>query len=370
MGFVIKKQDILKYLIIIVIISVTLCFTIKYLGLKGNIPWIIGYNDVGGWASKAFEPGLPYLDKTVEYPVLIGMTMFFAAKNNLNYYMFFHYFVFLATAIITTIYLYKLSEKLNSKKINLFIFWALAPSLLWFSFFNWDIITVMFSVLALYYFKENKNITGAIFLSLGFASKMYPILFLLPILMHRKFLNWIKIGITFVITWLAVNIYFMLTNYQGWYFFFQFSSERLPNIDSIWAIISRFIPGLSIQVINIVTLVLFALIYISMNIKFKNQDFIFMSFLSVLLFLIINKVFSPQFTLWLLPFFALYGVKISSFYSLELSNIIILFTTLTHIFSHQEFTTALVFSGIFVVIRHIILIYILLTNYKIIVTKQ
>ncbi|MCK5283146.1 MAG: DUF2029 domain-containing protein [Nanoarchaeota archaeon] len=353
-------KDALKYLLIAVFVSVTFCFAIKYLGLNGHIPWIMGYNDAGGWANKAFEPGMPYIDKLVEYPVIIGMTMYAASRFNLNYYLFFHYFLFLGCALATTYYLYKLSEELGTNKKYLFIFWAFAPSMLWFSYYNWDMITVMLSIMALYYYKEKKDILATVLLSLGFGTKIYPLLFFFPVLLHRKFFKWIKIGLVFLATFLIVNYYFMLMNFKAWYFIYGFHGMREPNIDSIWSVIMRFIPSLSIESVNWITLILFASLYLYINIKFRNRDFLFMSFISLLLFMIVNKVFSPQFIIWLLPFFAIYGIRLIPFYALEISNIAVLFATLNHIFSHLDFTMFLVYSGVFVVVRHVLLVHILI----------
>ncbi|MBD3164667.1 DUF2029 domain-containing protein [Candidatus Woesearchaeota archaeon] len=353
----IKKKDILKYLIITVIFSVSFCFIVKYLGIKKIIPWNIGYSDLGPWSNKAFEKGFPYADKFVEYPVIIGITMHLASRLGGNFYLYFHYIIFLACAIISTIYLYKLSEIMGTNKKYLFIFWALAPSLLWFSFYNWDIIAVMFSILAVYYYKERKDILAAIFLSLGFSTKMYPVLFLFPVLLHRRFKDWIRIGMAFLGTFLAVNAYFMINNFTMWYGIYGFHSQRMPNPDSIWWIIMQFIPSLNVETVNTLTLIIFASGYLIVNFKFRKKGFIFASFMSVFLFLLVNKVFSPQYLLWLLPFFALFGLNMIAFYLMEFLNLAVLFSTLIHIFSFQEFTTALVYSSVFVVLRHIVLAY-------------
>ena len=351
----ISSKNILKYLIIIVIISTTISFGIKYLGTFQMLPWNLAYNDVGGWYKKASEPGLPYIDKLVEYPVITGMFIHLSSRSTAQLYMFLHYFVFLICAVITTIYLYKLSESLNTDKKFLFIFWALSPGLLWFVYYNWDIIVVMFSTMALYYFNEKKDITGGILLGLGFAAKMYPIVFLLPILLHRKFIDWIKISVAVFGTFFLVNSYFIFTKFEGWLYTYFFHSIREPNIDTIWHLIQIVFPDLTVNMINMITLFLFAGIYVYMNLSLMKSHFIKTAFLSVLIFLIINKVFSPQFILWLLPFFAIYGLNLKQFYLLEGSNLAVLFTTIPHIFSGKEFTFWLVLSGLFVALRHVTL---------------
>jgi uncharacterized membrane protein len=355
MAFKIKKEDALKYLLIAVFISFTFCFIIKLLAIYNVVPWKIGYSDVNGWHKKAFEPGMPYIDKGVEYPVVIGLVMYAASRFGLNYYFFFHYALLLACTLISTKYLYRLSQKLNTSRKALFIFWALAPSMLWFSYFNWDIIAVMFSILALYYYKEKRDVLATVFLSLGFATKMYPLFILFPVLLHRRFKDWFKLCSVFVGTFLVTNIYFILRNFSKWFWVYSFNTAREPNVDSIWHLIMNLFPNLTIPAVNMITLLLFAFIYLYVNIKFRKKGFIVMSFFSILLFLLTNKVFSPQYLLWLIPFLALIPTGKGTFYGLELSNMFVLFFTLPYLF--DDSLTALTWSGIFVVLRHAALAY-------------
>ncbi len=353
-----KKEQALKYLLATALITTTICFLIKYLGMQSILPWNLAYNDLGPWYQRAVK-GIPYIENQIEYPVMIGFTMFFASQFGQTFWLFSHYFLFLIVTAVTTFYLYKLSELLQTKKINLFLFWAASPTLLWFVYYNWDIITVMFSVMALYYFKKEKDVLATVLLSLGFATKMYPILFLFPVLLHRPFRDWIKLGTVFVITFLTINLYFIINSFSTWYYIYGFHSVRPPNIDSIWGLIVNIFPSLTPASVNTLTLILFAGSYLIVMILFRKADFIKLSFVATLLFLLINKVFSPQFILWLLPFFALYGLKLQKFYTLEIVNAGVLFATLPYIFSDYTNTTAYALTGLLVIIRHIILFAIL-----------
>ncbi len=353
-----------KYLIISTILLFTLSFSIHYLGTKQVIPWNIAYYDIGPWAKQAFEPGLPYVDKVVEYPVIIGMMMHLATQFGTKGYLLLHYILLFICAIISTYYLYKLCNLFGKSKKNIFIFWIFTPTFLWFSFYNWDIIAVMFSILALYNYQRKNDITASIFLGLGVATKMYPILILFPVLLHRDIKGWVKNGIAFAASFLFVNAYFMISRFAGWYATYGFHSKRMPNIDSIWWLLMQLFPELKVRTVNLVTLILFALVYILLNARFRRLNPVFLSMNSILAFLIINKVFSPQFLLWVLPFFALYPIRLKEFYALEASNLLVLFFTLTHIFSKMDITIWLYLSGIFVILRHILLIMILTKNVR------
>jgi len=343
-----------KYMYVLVFVSISLCFLIKFLGMIDAIPWSIGYSDVGPYyAVRLKDAGMPYIDRPLEYPVVIGMVMFLSSRFSQTFYYWFHYLVFLGCGLVSTYYLLKLSKKITPGTQWL---WPLSLTLLWFSYYNWDIIAVMFSLMALCYFEERKDILASILLGLGIATKMYPAVFLLGLFFHRKILAWIKIGMIAFLTFLAANFYFIYKNFPVWIMTYTFHGGREPNIDSIWYWFMRWF-GLSIPLINILTLAFFLGLIIYFTYKNKSASLTYLSFLGVMIFLLTNKVFSPQFLLWIIPFFALFGGNITAFYLLEASNVLVLFSTITHIMSKLDFTTSLITSGAFVFIRHALLIY-------------
>jgi uncharacterized membrane protein len=351
------KNRVLLRLLFFVFLSITLSYILRVLSINGYISWNLGYSDVGHFYY-VVKHLVPYISVNIEYPSLIGIVIYFASRFDLVYHMLFHYAIFLVCALISTIYLSKLSEKLKTPHKNLVIFWACSITFLLFSFYNWDIIAVMFSILALFYYKERKDIIATIFVGLGCATKLYPVLFLLPVLLNRKFIDWLKIFAIFITTFVLVNIYFVLKNFQGWFYFYQFNNARSPNLDSIWGIIYRLFPKFSISSINLTTLILLASSYFILCIFFRKKDFILLSFAATILFILFNKVFSPQYILWLLPFIALYGIPISQFMLLELSNLIVLYLALTYILI-TGITELLYLLDIFVCIRFIALILVL-----------
>ena len=351
-----KKPALFFYAI--VFCSVTISFAIKLLGYYHAIPWMIGYGDILPWSERAFAPGIPYIDKIFEYPPVIGMIIHLASRSTFLAYAIMHYLLFLSAALISTYYLYQMSPKKN-----LLLFWTLSPSLLWFSYFNWDLIAVMFCIMSFYHFKKGNDIFGTIFMALGFSTKIYPALFLIPLLLHKKCIRWTKwimIPATFAATVLLVNIYFIINGFAVWLSTYTFHGVRPPNIDSIWQVVSYLIP-LDIKEINLWSMFLFGVGYLLLIVYMRHRDYTVLSFSALLLFLITNKVFSPQYLLWLLPFFVMYGVGSAHYYALESANLLVLFTTLAYIFSGQTSAVALFASGFFVVIRHIALLLILIS---------
>lgn len=331
------------------------------LGLFSNIPWHIVYSDVLGFFQRAAESGFPYLDKPMEYPVLTGLFIHLMAvlgQNRAGYYILSALFLILFAAV-ATYFLYRITPEENRKK--LWLYWIFAPSMLIFLTFNWDILTLLFVILAFYFIKKDKDYLAAFFLALGFAGKLYPVLYLIPLLLRKpNFKTVSKLIGVFLITVFAVNAFFLFSNFDGWSYFYTLNSLRNSNPDSIWTIARFFFRGLDVPAINLISLLLFGSSYTFLIWKLRRQNTLVLCFVATLLFLIFNKVFSPQYILWLLPFFVLLpAIKKKWFYTLEFSNLAAFFLILPwHLISKE--VIYFYYSAPFVVIRHIALIAILI----------
>jgi uncharacterized membrane protein len=351
-----SKDKVLSRLLIIVFVSITFSFIFRLLTINGFIPLNIGYSDVNLFYFK-LNHLIPYININIEYPVIIGLIMFFASRFNFVYYLIFHYAVFLVCGTISTIYLYKLIVKLNINIKNIFIYWAFTSSFFLFSYYNWDIVAVMFSILAIYHYYKNNDIIATIFVGLGCATKLYPALFILPIILNRRCFDAIKIITVFIATLFVTNIYFIIRNFNGWYYFYQFNNLRKPNPDSIWGIVIRLFPNMTVKSINLISLIFFLVTYITLCLLFRKKGFILLFFAITMLFIIFNKVFSPQYIIWILPFLVIYSIPVLQFKLLELSNLIVLFMIVGYILLSVNVTSYLILDSL-ILIRHIIFIWI------------
>jgi uncharacterized membrane protein len=349
----------LRNLLLLTFFSVTFCFAIKILGASNILPRSIAYSDIPFWGHFAFSPGIPYLDKPIEYPVIIGLIMHVASRFNLKTFFISQYLLLALCALVTTFVLYRLAEMRGNDKKYLLLCWAIAPSMLWYSYYNWDVVAVMFTAVALYWYEKKKDTYGTIFLALGFATKFYPIFFLIPVLMQRPLKDWFVQGSIFVGTFLLLNGYFIINSFDVWYYIFDFHRVRGPNIDSVWNLVRRIFPALSFR-INVLTLILFVLLYFYIIVKYRKEENALTWLLVLLAFLIANKVFSPQYVLWMLPFIVLLGIDLRAYYALEVANLAVLFATLNH---HPGSVNEYL-SAFFVLMRHIFLIYIFVRYLK------
>jgi hypothetical protein len=244
---------------------------------------------------------LPYLDACTppgwaqcdEYPVLTMYTMWLAALPASSHVGFFYANALLLSiaALVTTVCLYWMTERRA-------LYFALAPTLLMYGFINWDLLAVALATAATYAFVKRRDGLAGILIGLATAAKLYPGLLLIPFVLHRFHqrdreggirLAWSAIG-----TWLIVNLPFMLVAPKGWWTPFRFGAERALRADSLWYVGCRVLrPESGGQCV---------FPRLADAVAAARWTF---AFPLIALFLLTNKVYSPQYSLWLLPWFAL-----------------------------------------------------------------
>ena len=347
-----------KKLLIVILVTLicALSFGRSFLGLIGAIPWHYGYSDI--FNEDRINPEaakkIPYLESPIEYPVITGFfiyAMWHLGRNLLGYAALTGVFLTLF-AVITATILYRLCDESNTDKKRIYMFFIFAPSLVIFGIYNWDIIAVMLTALAIYSFYKSKYAWSALFLALGFSAKLFPIVLLPIMLLKTGIKNAVKMVIVFLAVFFILNGYFIANSFDVWKATYGFHAARGANIDSVWSLSS-----LSASTINIVSLILFLASYFILVYNHKKYDLITLGFASVLLFLIFNKIFSPQYILWLLPFFVLsQNTSKKTFYFLEAANMVVFFSTMLWLLASKE-QVFLAISNISTIARSIILAY-------------
>ena len=198
------------------------------------------------------------------------------------------------------------------------LLWALAPALVLYAFHNWDLLVVAATVTGLWLWRRGSPIGAAVMFGLGAGLKMYPVMFLAPLffegLVMRNFKRAFGSAAAGFGTLIAVNLPFALINREGWAATYIFHKDRGPNFDSIWFF---GFPQWSPETVNTVTFLLTALFGLSIlgvALMRSRSDRIYpvLQVCGALMaaFLLWNKVHSPQYTLWLLPFFVVLRVNI------------------------------------------------------------
>lgn len=177
---------------------------------------------------------------------------------------------------------------------------------------NWDILPTVAAVFALLLLIRRKPVLAGAALGAGAAAKLWPLFLLGGLLVlairQRRAREFLLVLASFCATWLALNLPVLLTHPRAWWEFYRMSSDRGPIRETFWGQLTAFTgwPGWGhSSALNLLSLVLFAagcaaVLWLGLKAPVTPR-LSQLSFLIVLAFLLTNKVWSPQFSLWLLP---------------------------------------------------------------------
>lgn len=184
---------------------------------------------------------------------------------------------------------------------------AASPCVVLAGVINWDLLPVALTTLGFVAWSRSKPTLAGVLFGLGMAAKLYPVLLLGPLLIlclraNRMQAFWRALG-GFLLAWVAVNLPVMILAPERWLSFWTFNSDRSGDFGSIWYVFS--LAGNPVPHLNVINIVLLlaacAGIAALIALAPRRPRFGQVAFLVVAAFLMINKVYSPQYVLWLLP---------------------------------------------------------------------
>ena len=252
---------------------------------------------------------------TLEYPVLTGVFAWFPSlfvKHDGGYLRLTA--LLLAPFSLLTVWL------LGSMVRWRALLYALAPPLIWYSFHNWDLLVVCATVAAFHAWWKQRWLLSAGLLAVGGWLKFWPLLFLAPLLLdlwHRGLKR--EAGnafATFTGVSLVINGYFLLASPKGWWAPYAFQQDRAADItsNSLWY--WGFAKPVDTGTLNtVVPLLLLGGIVLACAVGWwraqREGSFPLIQVCGAILavFMLTNKAHSPQYALWLLPFFCLLRLR-------------------------------------------------------------
>ncbi|WKX71517.1 glycosyltransferase family 87 protein [Streptomyces sp. XD-27] len=195
---------------------------------------------------------------------------------------------------------------------------ALAPAFALTATINWDLFAVALTAAAMLMWSRGRALAAGILIGLATAAKLYPVL-----LLGVLFLLCLRAGRLRAFgsaaagaagAWLAVNLPVMISTSgglhirEGWQKFYSFSEERPVDFGSVWLIISQRTgdPLTDVNTYATALMVLSCAGIVALALCAPRRPrFAQLAFLVVAAFILTNKVYSPQYVLWLVPLAAL-----------------------------------------------------------------
>lgn len=187
---------------------------------------------------------------------------------------------------------------------------ALSPALALTATINWDLFAVALTAVAMLMWSRGRSVAFGVLLGLATAAKLYPALLLGPLLfLCWRTGRWRDYGRALagsIVAWLVVNLPVMIFAFPGWSKFYTFSQERNVDFGSFWLVLAQHMDSpMSTDTVNRLAMVLMALVVLGLGaltlMAPRRPRFAQLAFLIVAAFILTNKVYSPQYVLWLVP---------------------------------------------------------------------
>ncbi|HEU5002927.1 MAG TPA: glycosyltransferase 87 family protein [Actinomycetota bacterium] len=297
------------------------------------------YNDIQPlfYGRKVSTGAVPYKDVTVEYPVLIGSFMYGVGRllallvklNVAGTYSDPQYFQLTAVLLAPCSVAITMLLRPRVTRARLLL-WAIGTPTILYSFLNWDLLAVVCLIWGLVEVERKRWGWAGIALGLGASAKLFPG-FALP----AVFLAVIAVGdrrgarrlvAGFVGTVAAANLPWMVATFSGWMGIWKFQAGRYPDFGTIWYWVARVAaqyssspfwesPGGWGGFIGEAGMVGFGLgslmlLWIGWRRRQEPGGYpVAAVTLGILaLFLVLSKVNSPQYALWIAPLLVLLDV--------------------------------------------------------------
>ena len=323
-------------------------------------------------AERLSEGATPYADHPVEYPVVIGGVMLLAAEaterlvddpaSRNRHFFDITWALLTACAVVVAVTTSRLAGPRRPWDAAIF---AVAPLLVLHHSTNWDLVAMALAGLGLVQWARRRPLAAGVLLGLATATKLYPVLFLVPLLAlcwrAGRLRAWAVTAAALVLTPVLVSLPVYLTSpyfvdagpvpvatspldrigqdglralapkvevtgadgvpvvgVNAAYRFFDLNTRRPADWDSAWRVLEKELGqpldvGLPVgeaphrlnRGVLVALLVALAAIVALVLRAPRRPRLAQVLFLTVLAFLLTNKVWSPQFSLWLLPLAAL-----------------------------------------------------------------
>ena len=186
---------------------------------------------------------------------------------------------------------------------------ALSPALVLTGLVNWDLLAVTAVAGALWAWSRDRPVLCGALIGVGTAIKLYP-LFLLGALLvvclrRRRLVDLAAATVAAAAAWLVCNLPALIYGFEQWKVFWSFNDGRGADLGSLWLVWQQSGHTVTAAGINLASWIWFGAVCVAVLalglLAPRTPRVPQLALLIVVGFLLVNKVYSPQYVLWLLP---------------------------------------------------------------------
>jgi uncharacterized membrane protein len=346
----VKTDDMTWHSLVIVTLSILIHTLILILVFQSGIYGTEGNPDINRYFNYSVSIAhgqLPYRDFMVEYPplALAFFTLPYLVAPTLHMYQYVFSAQILFFDLLGLFLISAMSRRLGFHLASMLALYTLALLAIGPIIINrYDLIPAIMVLLSLYAFSQNKHKLSWVFLAVGMITKIYPVIiapiFLLYYFHHRQYRH-IVIGMsTFIITTAIIIAPWLVISPDGFWHCFGYHAERglqlestyssflllghtlgitsvhveeILNVQTVTSPLADTLATISPLIMTLSAGVIYWVFYNGQRAKANIEspsssitrsniaNITNYSFLVILTFMLSNKVFSPQFIIWLYP---------------------------------------------------------------------
>ncbi|OMI38790.1 glycosyltransferase family 87 protein [Streptomyces sparsogenes] len=263
--------------------------------------------------------GMDYL----EYPVLTGLFMEVASRltphsGSVQHQEQIYWMVNAGMLMVCAVVIAVCVSRTHRRRPWDALLVALAPALALTATVNWDLFAVALTSAGILMWSRSRPLAAGVLLGLATAAKFYPVLLLGALLVLCLRAGRLRAFGTALggalAAWLVVNVPVMISSRgglhlrEGWLAFYTFSRDRPVDFGSLWLVVSQR-SGDPLDNVNTYATLLMLLACAGIAALVlcapRRPRLAQIAFLLVAAFVVTNKVYSPQYVLWLIPLAAL-----------------------------------------------------------------
>jgi len=249
----------------------------------------------------------------IEYPVLSGVFAWAASLPAESHSSYLVYTAIALTpfALLTSLALYRLVGRRA-------LIFAASPQLAAYAFLNWDLLPVAATAVGLWAWRREKQALAAVAFSLGACAKIWPGFLLLPLVVHLLTTRRVRSAVTVVgaavAAALAVNLPFMINNFDGWFAPYLMQSVRLNDLttNSVWYWLFDPTDFGTVNRASALAVIVGWAVIVGYGFRRRRAageyPWVQVGAAMVTSYIVLGRVDSPQYGIWLLPFLAVVRV--------------------------------------------------------------
>jgi uncharacterized membrane protein len=299
------------------------------------------YNDIQPlFHARGVDRGLvPYTDVTVEYPVLIGTFMYLAGRllafltrvglaagyTDPSYFQITALLLWPFSFVVTLL----LRPRVTAGRLML---WAIGTPTIFYTFLNWDILAVAPLIWGLVEVEKRRWGWAGFAFALGASAKLFPA-FVLPCAFLAAWAARDRKGASRLVNAFGVgvvlaNVPWMIASLSGWMAVWKFHAARFPDLGTTWYWLAQagnayvrpsrwwdMVGGGWGGFVGTAGLVVFGLAsLLILWVGWRRRDepggypVVPTSLAIIASFMVLSKVHSPQYALWVMPLIAMVDI--------------------------------------------------------------